>query len=90
MTAEAIDVPQTWKVRLDSRRRPTLPEEAMRAAGFAPGDDLRVRVLEEGVVLLETPAHILQRAKSRVRPLPEGRSVVDEFLAWRRDEADRL
>ena len=77
----------SWRVRLDSRRRPTLPEEALQAAGFAPGDDLRVRVAEEGLLILETPAHALKRAKSRVAVAATGHSVVDAFLAERRAEA---
>ena len=77
-----------WTVRLDSRRRPTLPDEALRAAGFDPGDELRVRVAEEGMIVLETPAHALRRARSRVRRQP-GRSIVDEFLAERREQAER-
>lgn len=54
---------------------------------MAIGEDLRVRVVEEGLLILETPAHALRRARSRVKPLPEGRSAVDEFLAWRQGEA---
>lgn len=87
MSAQSVEVPQVWKVRLDSRRRPTLPEEAMRAAGFSPGEDLRVRVAEEGLLILETPAHALARARSRVAGVPRDRSYVDEFLAERRAEA---
>ena len=90
MSAQSAEVPQVWKVRLDSRRRPTLPEEALRAAGFSPGEDLRVRVAEEGLLILETPAHALARARSRVAGVPRDRSYVDEFLAWRREEAARL
>jgi len=77
----------TWRVRLDSRRRPTLPEEALKAAGFAPGEDLRVRVAEEGLLILETPAHALRRARSRVASVRANGSIVDEFLADRRAEA---
>jgi antitoxin component of MazEF toxin-antitoxin module len=89
MSAQPADLPQVWKVRLDSRRRPTLPEEAMRAAGFSPGEDLRVRVAEEGLLILETPAHALARARSRVAGVPRDRSYVDEFLAERQAEAMR-
>jgi hypothetical protein len=89
MSPQSVEVPQVWKVRLDSRRRPTLPEEAMRAAGFAPGEDLRVRVAEEGLLILETPAHALARARLRVAGVPRDRSYVDEFLAWRKAEAAR-
>ena len=87
MTIHAPESLKVWSVRLDSRRRPTLPEDAMRAAGFAPGEELRVRVAEAGMLILETPAHALARARSRVARVPRNRSIVDEFLAERRAEA---
>jgi len=59
--------PKVWKVRLDSRRGPTLPEEAMKAADLEPGAELRISVAEEGCLVIETPAHILKRAKSRIK-----------------------
>lgn len=59
--------PALWKVRLDSRRRPTLPEEIIRAAGIEPGAKLRIHVAEEGCLVIETPAHILKSAKSRIK-----------------------
>lgn len=83
----AHPLPTAWTVRLDSRRRPTLPDEVLRAAGLKPGDELRVRVAEEGMLVLETPEHILSRARARVADLRHGGSVVDDFLAERRAEA---
>lgn len=71
-----MDVPTSWSVRLDSRRRPTLPDEAMRAAGLEVGDELRVRVAEEGLVI-----------KSHMRGAAPDGGVVDQFLADRRAEA---
>lgn len=61
----------------------------MRAAGFAVGDELCICVLEEGLMILETPRHVLNRARARVGAVVDGRSVVDEFLAERRVEAGR-
>jgi len=80
--------PKVWKVRLDSRRGPTLPEEAMKAAGLEPGAELRISVAEEGCLVIETPAHILKRAKSRIKTQGSGREV-DAFLAQRAAEAAR-
>lgn len=87
MTASVEDALLCWRVRLDSRRRPTLPEEALQAAGFSPGEELRVRVAERGLLVLETPAHALKRARSRVVGTATGKSVVDQFLAQRAVEA---
>lgn len=77
-----------WTVRLDSRRRPTLPEEVLRDAGIDAGAELRIHVAEEGCLILETPAHALQRARSRIRRT-SAMSVVDEFLAERAIEAEQ-
>ena len=76
----------SWTVRLDSRRRPTLPDEALRSAGLVIGETLRVHVAEQGCLILETPAHALSRARSRIAHRPDY-SVVDEFLAERAQEA---
>ena len=76
----------SWTVRLDSRRRPTLPDEALRSAGLVIGETLRVHVAEPGCLILETPAHALRRARSRIALKPDY-SVVDEFLAERAQEA---
>ena len=78
--------PKVWKVRLDSRRRPTLPEEAMGTPGFEPGAELRITVAEEGRLVFETPAHILKRAKSRIKTQRSGQEV-DAFLEHRATEA---
>ena len=76
----------SWTVRLDSRRRPTLPDEVLRAAGLVIGETLRLQVAEERCLIIETPAHALGRARSRIARRPDC-SVVDEFLAERTQEA---
>lgn len=86
LASELPRQPTVWKVRLDSRRRPTLPEEVMKAAGLEPGAELRISVAEEGCLVIETPAHILKRAKSRIKTKGSGREV-DAFLAQRVAEA---
>lgn len=87
MSASPDETLLSWRVRLDSRRRPTLPDEALQAAGFTPGEELRVRVAEKGLLLLETPEHALKRARSRVAGKATRGSVVDQFLAQRAVEA---
>lgn len=87
MTVARDDLMLSWRVRLDSRRRPTLPEEAIQAAGFSAGEELRVRVAEKGLLILETPGHALKRARSRVAGVASTGSVVDHFLAERALEA---
>jgi bifunctional DNA-binding transcriptional regulator/antitoxin component of YhaV-PrlF toxin-antitoxin module len=88
MNTDAVSPPKTsvWTVRLDSRRRPTLPEEVLVAAGLEPGAELRVHVAEKGCLVIETPEHVLKRAKSRIKTKGSG-SEVDAFLAERAAEA---
>lgn len=87
MTVAREDSLPCWRVRIDSRRRPTLPEEALQAAGFSAGEELRVRVAEEGLLILETPGHALKRARSRVAGAAGSGSVVEQFLAERARES---
>ncbi len=86
MAAPAPSADPSWTVRLDSRRRPTLPDEVLHSAGLEIGETLRVHVAEEGCLIIETPAHALRRARSRITNRPNY-SVVDEFLAERAQEA---
>ena len=74
--------PTVWSVRLDSRRRPTFPEGVMKAAGLEPGSELRIHVAEQGCIVIETPEHVRNRAKSRIKTRGSGREVKD-FLAER-------
>jgi len=57
-------------------------------AGIGEGAELRVHVAEQGCLILETPAHALRRARSRITQV-RGGSVVDEFLAERAAEASQ-
>jgi bifunctional DNA-binding transcriptional regulator/antitoxin component of YhaV-PrlF toxin-antitoxin module len=67
--------------------RVLLPAKVRKELGIEPGMDI-VLTCSDGAVGLETRAHALARARrlaSRIaRP---GTSVVDEFLAERREEA---
>lgn len=78
-----------WKVRLDDRRRPTLPEELLEAAGIPLGAELTARVVDDGMIVLETRDAVRERIRRRMAPLKTGRSEVDDFLAERRVAALR-
>ena len=78
-----------WQVRLDDRRRPTLPEELLSAAGIPAGADLTARVGDEGMIILETRDAVRERIRRRMAPLKTGASMVDELLAERRAEDAR-
>jgi len=78
-----------WRVRLDDRRRPTLPEELLAAAGIPGGAELTARVIDEGMIVLETRDAVRERIRRRMAPLRSGASMVDELLAERRAEVAR-
>lgn len=84
-----MSLPTSWRVRLDERRRPTLPPDLLEAAGIPPGSELTVRVLEEGTIVLSTHDAVLERIRRRMAPLKTGVSEVDAFLAERRAAAER-
>jgi bifunctional DNA-binding transcriptional regulator/antitoxin component of YhaV-PrlF toxin-antitoxin module len=67
-----------------------LPAELRRAAGIAPGDTVTVELDGETLRVMSLLAQI-RRAQELIRPfLPtDGRSIVDEFIAEKREEAAR-
>lgn len=85
----AASEPTYWRVRLDDRRRPTLPPELLAAARIPAGAELNARVSSDGVIVLETRDAVLARIREHMAPLMGGASMVDELLAERRAEAER-
>jgi bifunctional DNA-binding transcriptional regulator/antitoxin component of YhaV-PrlF toxin-antitoxin module len=47
--------------RLSSKNQITIPVEALREAGFEPGDEVRVRAVGQGRVEIERVGDILER-----------------------------
>lgn len=75
-------------VKVGSGGRFVIPGELRAAMGIEPGDTI-VLVLEPDGVLLLTPEQAVRRAQGIVREyVPEGRSLSDELVAERREEAD--
>ena len=88
MSREPLDKPQEMLAESDRNGLVNLPGEAM-SATFASVDAPQGRVTDEGPLTIETSSLPLLRARSRVAGVPRDRSYVDEFLAWRREEALR-
>lgn len=63
----------SWPVRLDSRRRPTLPEELLSEARVGRGEELVAHVESEGRIVLETRDAIRRRLRQR---FADGRARV--------------
>lgn len=77
------------RVRVCEGGRIVIPAEFRKALGVAPGDQL-ILDFDNNEVCMFTPAEALKRVQAAFRPyLPQGRSLVDEFIAERRAEAAR-
>ncbi len=79
----------TRTVVLGPKGRVVIPAEVRRELELAEGDDLLVRV-EDRRILLERRADAVARLRGRYAHLqPAERSLVDELIAERREEAQR-
>lgn len=56
-------VGRKFPVRLDSRRRPTLPGELLDLLGVGSGDVLIASINEDRILVLETPAQVRGRLR---------------------------
>lgn len=54
-----------FAVRLDSRRRPTLPAALLDSIGVGPGDSLIASLGPDGRIILEKPSIVAQRVRDR-------------------------
>lgn len=69
--------------------RIVLPAEYRKKLGLSKGDKV-ILVLEDGEVRIITHQEAIRRAQAMVRRyFPEGRSLTDELIAERREEARR-
>ncbi len=77
------------KTKIGEGGRVVVPAPYRKELGLKPGDDV-ILVLEDGEVRITTLPRVIQRAQEIVRRYnPEGRSLVDELIRERRDEAAR-
>ena len=77
------------RTKLGEGGRVVIPAQYRKALGLKPGDDV-VLVLQDGEVRLLTPQQAVRRALALVRRyIPEGRSLSEELLRERREEAAR-
>ena len=77
------------KTKIAEGGRVVVPAKYRKALDLKPGDDV-ILVLEDGEVRITTLPRVIQRAQEIVRRyIPEGRSLVDELIRERRDEAAR-
>ena len=72
-------------IRLGAQGRLVVPAAIRRALGFRAGEALVARV-EDGHLVIEKPEAVERRLHDRFRKF-EGRSLADELIAERREEA---
>jgi AbrB family looped-hinge helix DNA binding protein len=69
--------------------RIVIPSSFRRALGIEPGEELILR-LEENELRITTPRLRLERIQKMIREsIPTDRSLADELIAERREEAKR-
>ena len=69
--------------------RVVIPAEYRKMLGLGTGDEV-ILVLEDREVRLMTPAKAIERAQAIVRShVPKGRSLSEELIKERREEAAR-
>lgn len=82
----------SFTLKVDNQGRVMLPATWRRRYAIQPSAELVVRERRSGALLVETREQGVRRAQALVRRYARpraGASVVDEFLAERRAEADR-
>ena len=74
-------------VQFGAQGRVVVPAPIRKALGFQPGETLVARVEDEHLVI-EKPESVERRIRARFRGFA-GRSLADELIAERREEARR-
>jgi AbrB family looped-hinge helix DNA binding protein len=82
------ELSQSVEVHLGRQGRLVIPSALRRLLGFEEGDRLVARE-ESGRLVLEKPEMVKQRLKNRFAQVPINRSLADELIAERREEAKR-
>lgn len=78
------------KARLGEKGRLVIPAAFRVAMGIEPGDEVILRLAEDGTLEILTPAQAVAQARAILRRhVPAGRMLSDELIADRRAEAER-
>lgn len=91
MSRNAVTKPitSTYTVRLGDRGRLVLPAAARKELGLDEGSRLILTLEEPGVLRLTSARAAAEKAKGLLAGLGAGRSLADELIAERRQEASR-
>lgn len=77
-----------FHIRLESNGRIVLPADCRRQLHFKPGEELILRI-DDDELRLYSLKHSLRKAQALVRQKVKSKNFVDDFIASRREEADR-
>lgn len=81
--------PERFRVALGDKGRLVLPAALRKAGGLRPGDRLLAQLEPDGSIRLVKAVSPVQAMRGRYRHLTTGKSIVDELIADRREEARR-
>ena len=79
----------TYKTKIERNGRLLLPAAVRRQLGIQPGDEVLLQVEDGAVRITTTEAAVRQMQHDFRAKIPDGVSVVDELIAWRREQAAR-
>jgi AbrB family looped-hinge helix DNA binding protein len=80
------EIPQTV-VRIAEGGRIVIPAHLRQALGVAPGDEVVLKVDDDGIRLISRKLALARLRKMVAEVVPPGESLVDELLSERRKEA---
>ena len=81
-------MPEPARLRLGPQGRIVIPAEVRRALHLDTGSVL-IATVEDGTLVLRSPDAMLASIQGRLKAATQGRSLVDELIAERREEARR-
>ncbi len=80
---------EVFHTRIEANGKIQLPPQVLEQLDFEAGQDVELKVEKKSLRVSLTRAERLKRAQALVRKyIPEGVSVVDEFIEDRRREAE--
>ncbi len=77
-----------FRMRLNRQGRVVIPAKLRAASGIALGSEVVLEAFE-GEVRIRSVDAAVTRVQAKYKDLAQGRRVVDELLAERREEAER-
>jgi AbrB family looped-hinge helix DNA binding protein len=87
--SHTADPRRSYDVQLGERGRLVLPSAVRRRLDLHPGDRLVITVEPDGDLRMRSAREVVRRFRGSLRELTAGRSLADELIAERRQEARR-